>query len=263
MARRTRTSDSGALRLLVGLELLERRQRREARDGVDVAGQQRRHLGRRVADEAEGGALHAHPGGVAVPGPGREHDAVAPVPAVQHIGAGADGPRGGLCGAVRVQDDGGVLAEPEWQHGLGLVEHQDHRVRVLHDDAGDVVEHRLLGPVRAGGRAGAVEAELDSAGVEGLAVGEAHALAQDEGVGLAVDALDPALGQERQDGTVRRDLRQALEDVQVHDLADGRGRGGGGVQAGAGLQRHAKHDAVACPLGGGLGQGGGQRRAGE
>jgi hypothetical protein len=41
---------------LVALELLERLQRAEARHAVDVAGQQRGHLRRRVVDEAEGHA---------------------------------------------------------------------------------------------------------------------------------------------------------------------------------------------------------------
>jgi hypothetical protein len=60
-----------------------------------------------------------------------------------------------------VQDDGGVLAQAEGQHGLGVVQHQDHRVRIGRADAADVVEHRLLGLVGAARRLGALEAELD------------------------------------------------------------------------------------------------------
>ena len=83
-ARRTRTSSNGFFLLLIvmivlpsvppithreariALELLQALERAEARHAVDVAGEQRRDLRRRIADEAEGHLLHRDLGGVAV-----------------------------------------------------------------------------------------------------------------------------------------------------------------------------------------------------
>ena len=96
--------------------------------------------------------------------------------------AGADrlGRRGRR--ALRVEDDRGVLAHAEQEVAVGVVEHQDHGVRVGRVDAADVVEHRLLRLVGRAFGLGALEAELHVAGVEGLAVVELHAAAQLEGV---------------------------------------------------------------------------------
>ena len=122
---------------------------------------------------------------------------------------------------------------------------------------------RLLGLVGALLVLGALEAELHGRRVEGLAVVELHALAQLEGVALAVRVHRPALGQQRRDRAVDVDLGQAFEDVVVHDLADRRGRRDGRVQP-VRLEHHADRDAVLLALGQRRGRRPGhrQRRAG-
>ena len=68
--------------------------------------------------------------------------------------------------------------------------------------------------------------------VERLAVLELDASLQLEGVGLGIGRDGPALGQQRRDRAVHVDLRQPLEDVVVHDLADRRRRRDRRVEAG-------------------------------
>ena len=101
IARRTRTSFSGGFLLLmarmplpavladldrealVGLELLQALRRDATRHAVDVAGQQRRDLRRRVADEAEGHLVDLDRARVAVAGPLDQRDRLALLPAVE------------------------------------------------------------------------------------------------------------------------------------------------------------------------------------
>ena len=232
----------------IALKLFDRLQRAEARHAVDVTCQQGRHLRGRVVDETEGHAFDLQLGRVAVVGGCHQCDRRTLGPVVQLVGPRAHRLGGGAGGRVRVQDDGGVFAQAEGHQRVGVVQHEDDGVRVLHHHAADVVEHRLLRLVGAALGAGAVKAELDGICIKGRTVRELDALLQREGVGLAVGGVEPVVGQQRRDSAVHRDLGQPFKDVEVNDFANGRSRCRRGVQAWCGLQDHAQHEAVSLRL---------------
>ena len=232
----------------------------DARKRVHVTRQQGCHLGRRVANEAEGGALDPDGAGIAEARPGLERHRRALAPLVELVR-----PRAHRRGVVAV----GALGLDDHRRGLAHVE-QEVRVRLLVDDHHRVVVEGahafhggegalvLVGALLAGG---ALEAELHRLRVERLAILEGDTLAQVEGDGAQVGRELPALCQQRRHAAIGIDLGERLQDVVLHDLGDGRGGTRRRVQPRR-LQRHAQRERGLAGLGMGLHQGQAAQRGG-
>ena len=222
-------------------------------------------LGR--VEEAERRAAHVQGFGVAVGAGRRQRDAMAALPLLHAVRAGAHGRGGGGAGTRRAEDHGRVLAQAEGQVRVGMVQPQHHGVRVGRGDVRDVVEQRRARLVGRAGRACALEAEAHRCGVKGRAVVKAHALAQLQRAGALARIHLPALRQQGRHAAVLLDARQALQHVVVHHLAHGGRSGHGRIQA-VGLQRQVDdHPALVGALRGpgprgGSGQGQGVRQVG-
>ena len=229
------------LKALVALELIETGEAVETRDGVDVAGEQARDLRRGIVDEAESRGRDRDLAGVAIAVPFLQRDGRAPAPLGELVGTGAD-----RIGAIRrralgFDDHRGVEAEVKQRVEARRLEGQDDDVGVGSVGRRDRLEEGFLLIGRIGG--GALEGEFDVLRRQRLAILEMDALAQLEGQRLGVGRHGPTLGEQRRDGEVVADLRQALEHIVVDDVADRGGRSGGRIEPRR-LEGDADRDAV-------------------
>ena len=229
----------------IGFEL-RHAARRDAREGIDIAGQQGCNLCCGIGDEAEHGALDANALCRAIAGPGGQRDRCALGPGRQLVGAGAHGLAGVGGGALGFDNDGGCLTHHEQKVGIDLLVGQHHRMLV--GDLGAQIGKGALVLVGAFVGCRAVERELDGGSVEGLAVLELHILAQAKGIGLEIGRDFPAFGQQRRDAAVGVDLGQRLKHVVEHDFGNRGSSPGCGVQSWR-LQRHGQRDTVFLGLG--------------
>ena len=250
---------------LVGLQLLERLRRVEARHAVDVAGQQRGHARGRVVDEAEGHALELDRLGVAKAVPLGQRDRVALLPVLEAERPGADrlgrGRRPAVFGC-RITAVFSPMRNRKLPSAL-------FSVRITVCGSGALIELMLSNTAPLALLvlfSSFARSKLNFTADESkrLAVVELDALLQLEGVAAAVGVHGPALGQQRRDRAVDVDLGQAFQHVVVHDLADRRGRRDGRIEARR-LQHHGQRDAVFLALceGQRRGQCGGQCERGE
>ncbi len=228
--------DLGEERQLRILAHLRQVRRRYVLDGLHVTGQQRRHAGGRVRDEAQ---RHLVPGGLGTPVVGVLHqlDPVVARVVDELEGAGADHALA-LREVVRGQALRSLLLHDEDRRQV--VQHQRVR-RVGGELDGVLVDHLLVddrlgvdvelaGAVLDGGRT--LERPDDIVGGEFRAVVELHALADLEFPGQVVHQL-PGLGQAGNDLAVRIHFHQALEHVlrdvdvgeQIVEVRIHRGRG--------------------------------------
>ena len=234
------------LEALVILELIQAARHLHAREQVYIAGQQRRGLGGGVGDETEGRAVDGDLVGCTVLGPFLHRQRCALAPLIQHIGAGADRRGRVAASALGLDDDRRGLAEQKRQVRIGLGALQHHGVCIGRADAAEAGEQALVlvGALFTGR---ALEGELDSFGVEGLAIVEFGVLAQMEGPGLLVGRF-PFFGQQRLHGAIRLDLGQGLVDVVERDLANGGSSASRGIQPRR-LQHHAQRQVTFGLLG--------------
>ena len=190
-------------------------------DDVDVAGLQGRGHRAGIPDEAVGhlveigqlripvllvaGHLHPVP---AVPG----HELERPGP--DRLGRG-------VFVALHRQHDRIPLGHVDDEQGVRILQGQLQGGLVRRFDFFNDAEELGVGVLGAFGRA-ALEVPLGHRGVEGLAVVERDALAQLEGVDLAVGRDVPLEGQTRDVFAGPVDLDQAFENVGVDHAVDGR-----------------------------------------
>ncbi len=192
----------------------------EEREGLDVAGKQRRHGGRGVRNDAELGLVEGHRRApVIVRFDQRDRRALGP--ALELERAGADGLFLVGVGGLRRHDHRVAPAHIVEEGALRVLQRHLDRRRVDDLDLVDGREQALLRVDRIVG-AGAVEREFHVVGVEVGAVVEFDAGVQLEGVDLAVIGNGPALGEIRQHLAVRADAGQALEHVGVEHFVDRR-----------------------------------------
>ena len=228
---------------VVPLEPAETFRRTEIGEEIDVAGQHRRDLGGRIADDLEHHPLETDRAGIAVARVLDQPDGIALDPFLEAERAGADGAGGVARRALRRNDDGYALAEIEQECRIGRLQHDDDGVRIGAGDARDIGEVPLA-LVGAGGRRIAFEGEPDIARLEGGAVGEGDALAQVKSVGLAILGGLPTRRQPGADLAVLVDPREPFENIVQRDLRD---RGGGShcrVEARRGFEPHADDDRI-------------------
>ena len=204
------------------LQPLDQLGRLEAREGVDVAGQQRVHLRRRVLDDLEHHRVELDRARVAVGRRAHQDDRIAFLAFPEHERPGADrvlvvGRRG-----LGMHDPGVAQRQAVEQEGVGRLQRHLHGRGIDHLDLVDVGVERLGGIGRIGGEQ-PVEREFHDRRVERLAVVELHAGPQLEDVFLAVGRDRPALGEAGPDVAVAVDAAQRLEDGRRRDLADRRG----------------------------------------
>ena len=191
-----------------------------------------------------------------------------PAVAAEVLAVGLDG----------LRRDAGEAADGAGQHGqhrgVGLLQGERDRVRIRDRDLVDRPEREDEGErARVVERVlrveHAIEVELDRVGVEVAAVVELHALAQREGVGLAVRRHGPGFGEARFDVEARRLVAQQpvvdvaedpevadrhglgrVERLEFRDVPDDQGLVGrlGNGKVGE------PHRAAECPRGGGAGK---------
>ena len=209
MARRTRTSSSGFFLLLIARMVLAREPRhdhlepgvvlelrhaarRHARERVHVAGQQRRHLGRRIGDEAERRpCLILTPAGVAEAVPLGQRDRRALAPALQLVRPGAHRLGGVGVRALGLDDD------RPWPGPAGTGSRGRSPCSASPRCGRRPPARSMLAKVRLSllvlfSPPARSNENFTACGVERLAVLELHALAQLEGVGLAGRARPPS-----------------------------------------------------------------------
>ena len=232
--------DHGEARVL--LETIDQLGRLEAREGIDVACQQRAHLRRRILHHLEDDGVELDRAGVAPAGELHQGDRIALLALLEHEGAGAD--RVLVVGRRRLGAHDAGVAERQVveQVGVGRLQRDLHRRRIDRLDLVDVGVERLGGH-RGVGSEQPIDREFHHRGVERLAVVELHARAQLEDIFLAVLGNRPALGQARRDGAGAIDATQTLEDAGAGDFADGGGGVLGRIEHGR-LERHADHQLV-------------------
>ena len=128
----------------VALELAERLDIGEAREGVDVAGEHRRDRRRGVGDEAERRVLQRNLGRVTKAVPFVERDRCALGPGRKLVGAGADRVGRLVRRALLVDDHRRIGAEVKQRLEARLLEIEHHRHRVGRLDRFDRGEERLI-----------------------------------------------------------------------------------------------------------------------
>ena len=219
----------------------------DAREGVDVAGQQCGDLRRRIADELEGDLAELDRARIAVAVPLQQRQRCAVAPVFQLVWTGADRFGFVVVGRLGLNHDRRGLSQQEQEVGVHFLVEDHDGVLVGHH--GRHVGEGALVLVRAALAGGTVERVLHRGGVERLTVLELDAMAQVEGVGAQVGRDFPAFGQHGRDAAVGIDLDQGFEDVVLHHLGNRRSRRRRRVQAASGLQRHADVDRVLLAVG--------------
>jgi hypothetical protein len=215
-----RADDDGEARIL--LQTVDQLRRLEAWERIDIAGQQRVHLRRRILHDLEDHRVELDRAGIAIGRRLHQRDRIALLALLEHERAGAD--RLLVVGRRRLgmHDAGIAQRQAVEQEGVGRLQRHLHRRGIGDLDLVDVGEQRL-GRIGRIGCNDSVEAELHDRGIECLAIVVLHALPQLEDILLAVLGDVPAFGQTRTDGAGAVDAAQALEDRGRRDLTD-RGR---------------------------------------